>query len=66
MAKGKKGKGNGGKSIDKMTEREVMFEIIRLSSNDTTTDRQRTKILAAIQKILSKPNTPEPDDTGGA
>jgi hypothetical protein len=62
MAKGKKGKGNGGKKIEEMTEREVMFEIIRLSSNDTTTEHQRSQILAAIQKILSKPGTPEPDD----
>jgi hypothetical protein len=62
MAKGKKGKGDGGKTIKEMTEREVMFEIIRLSSNDTTTDCQRTRILAAIQNILSKPDKSEPDE----
>jgi hypothetical protein len=62
-----KGKCDGEKSIKEMTEREVMFEIIRLSSNDATTDCQRSQILAAIQKILSKPSTPEPnDDTNGA
>jgi hypothetical protein len=69
MAKRKKGKGDEGdgeKSIKEMTEREVMFEIIRLSSNDTTTDCQRTKILAAIRKILSKPSKPESDDTEGS
>lgn len=71
MAKGKKGKGNGGKRIDEMTVSDMgmrMMEIFVMLS-----DEKRRELITAAEKILATPTKPkpdkpkpDPDDTEGA
>jgi hypothetical protein len=55
--------GDEQKSIEEMSDKEMLLEIIRISSSDTITSEELSQILGAAQKITSKPNKPEPDDT---
>jgi len=55
--------GDEQKSIEEMSDKEMLLEIIRISSSDTITSEELSQILAAAQKITSKPKKPAPDDT---
>ena len=58
MGKGKKS--NGGKKVDDMTVQELMMQIVHIYTSPTTTDIQRRKIFAAIERIMAEPDKPEP------
>jgi hypothetical protein len=63
MAKGKKGKGGSGQSIDKMTEKDFIIETLYMITTKGVSYEQRRKVYEYTLKVMSEPKKPEPDES---